>query len=139
MIYPLTANQHWQPVNANSAATIGILLISGGHERAHYAFVLASGAAAIGRRVVVFATNDGCRALLRGDEYTAEDRAMQARGVATLAELREACAELGVTLVACEAGLRTAGLDAAALLEGVTVAGVVSFLAETGDGPVITL
>ena len=40
---------------------LGILLISGGHERAHYALVLATGAAAVGRDVVLFATNAGCR------------------------------------------------------------------------------
>jgi peroxiredoxin family protein len=43
---------------------LGILLLSGSHERAHYAFVLASGAAALGRDVVLFATNHGCHALL---------------------------------------------------------------------------
>jgi peroxiredoxin family protein len=43
---------------------LGILLLSGAHDRAHYAFVLATGAAAIGQRVVIFATNAGCHALL---------------------------------------------------------------------------
>src|SRR3984957_16173200 len=42
---------------------LGILLLSGAHDRAHYAFVVASGAAALGRRVVLFATNRGCLAL----------------------------------------------------------------------------
>ena len=42
---------------------LGILLLSGAHDRAHYAFVLASGAAALGRQVVLFATNAGCHAL----------------------------------------------------------------------------
>ena len=42
---------------------LGILLLSGAHDRAHYAFVLASGAAAVGRQVVLFATNAGCHAL----------------------------------------------------------------------------
>ena len=42
---------------------LGILLLSGAHDRAHYAFVLASGAAALGRTVVLFATNAGCHAL----------------------------------------------------------------------------
>jgi len=40
---------------------LGILLLDGGHERAHYALVMASGAAALGREVVLFATNGGCR------------------------------------------------------------------------------
>ena len=44
--------------------TLGILLISGSYDRAHYAFVLACGAAAVARDVVLFATNDGCHALL---------------------------------------------------------------------------
>ena len=38
---------------------LGILLISGTHERAHYALVLATGAAATGREAVLFATNEG--------------------------------------------------------------------------------
>ena len=38
---------------------LGLLLLSGSHDRAHYAFVLASGAAALGRSVVLFATNRG--------------------------------------------------------------------------------
>src|ERR1700750_2308993 len=42
---------------------LGILLLSGAHDRAHYAFVLASGAAALGREVVLFAINSGCHAL----------------------------------------------------------------------------
>ena len=42
------------------AEPLGILLLSGAHDRAHYAFVLASGAAALGRQVVLFATNAGC-------------------------------------------------------------------------------
>ena len=46
-----------------SDQALGVLLISGSHDRAHYAFVVASGAAALGREVIVFATNQGCQAL----------------------------------------------------------------------------
>ena len=60
------------------AEPLGILLISGGHERAHYAFVLAAGAAAMGRRVCVFATNAGCHALLR--DWSGPENAMQDAG-----------------------------------------------------------
>ncbi|MFM8616350.1 MAG: hypothetical protein ACKOC9_16885, partial [Alphaproteobacteria bacterium] len=42
---------------------LGILLLDGGHERALYALVLARGAAALGRDVVLFATNGGGRLL----------------------------------------------------------------------------
>ena len=124
------------------AERLGILLISGGHERAHYAFVLAAAAAAVGRDVCVFATNAGCRALLQdwsSLEYAARDAKIRAVGVAGLDELREAAAELGVRLMACDAGLRMAGLEGAALLAEVEVAGVPSFLSASAGGQIITL
>jgi hypothetical protein len=118
--------------------TLGVLLISGEAERAHYAFVVATGAAAIGREVVIFATNDGCRALLADlSGFTAFEAQAASRGVATLGELREASIELGIRLIVCEAGLRVAGI-AGALAETVEVAGVVTFL-EAARGQVITL
>ena len=120
----------------------GILLISGSHERAHYAFVLAAGAAAIGRGVVLFATNEGCRALCAdwgGLEDAGRDARVIARGVGGFAELREASAELGVRLIACEAGLRMAGIDAGALASGVEIAGVTTFLCATDGAQIVTL
>jgi len=121
---------------------LAILLESGTHARAHYAFVLATGAAALGRRVVIFATNRGCHALLadwHGLEDAARDRRIAARGVAGLDTLREAAIELGVTMMACEAGLRAEALEAAPLLPGVRIAGVASFLAEAGGGQILAL
>jgi uncharacterized protein len=118
---------------------LGILLISGGHERAHYAFVIASGAAAVGREVILFATNQGCRALLADlADFADGDAAIAARGVASLAELREACQALDVRMIACEAGLRAASIEGP-LLDGVEVAGVVSFLEAVGSGQMISL
>jgi len=121
---------------------LGLLLLSGGHERAHYAFVLAAGAAALGRPVVLFATNEGCRALLADLSAIADagrDDAVRATGVAGLAELREAAVELGVRLIVCEAGMRMAGLHADALAAGVEVAGVATFLAAAGGGQIVSL
>jgi peroxiredoxin family protein len=121
---------------------IGILLISGTHARAHYAFVLAAGAAAIGRRVVLFATNQGCRALAtdwHGLDDAANDEAIRATGVAGLDELREAARELGATLLACDAGLRIAGIDPDRLMAGVEVAGVPTFLAAAAGFQLISL
>ena len=118
---------------------LGILLISAGHERAHYAFVMAAGAAAMDRVVTLFATNEGCRALLPGVLDPTRDEVVRATGVAGLEELRAAALELGVRLLACEAGLRIAGLAPAALLPGVEVAGVPAFLAAVGDGGIVTL
>lgn len=121
---------------------LGLLLLSGTHDRAHYAFVLASGAAAIGRQVTLFATNRGCHALFTdwsGLDDARRDERLRAAGVGGLAELREACVELDVRMIACEAGLRAEGLDAAALMPGVEVAGVVTFLSAVGDGQLISL
>jgi peroxiredoxin family protein len=121
---------------------LGILLLSGAHDRAHYAFVLASGAAALGRQVVLFASNSGCRALLTDwSELTdaGRDEKVRAAGVAGLAELREAARDIGVRLIACEAGLRSEGLDVNRLLDGVEVAGVATFLEAVGAGQIISL
>ena len=122
--------------------TLGILLISGAYERAHYAFMLAAGAGAMGRAVTLFATNDGCRALLAdwsSLDGAARDATVMARGVAGLDTLRSAALELGARLLACDSGLRIAGLDPAALLPGVEVAGIPSFLAAASASPIVTL
>jgi peroxiredoxin family protein len=125
------------------ADTLGILLISGSHDRAHYAYVMASGAAAVGRRVVLFATNTGCHAVLHdwsGLEDAGRDAAIQQQGVAGLETLRAAARELGVRVIACTAGLRMAGLHGHALADGVEAAGVATFLeAVGGGGQVISL
>ena len=124
------------------AEPLGVLLLSGSHDRAHYAFLLAAGAAALGRAVVVFASNCGCLGLAQdwsGLEDAARDSRIQAAGVAGLDELRDAAIELGARLIACEAGLRAEGIDPAALLPVVEIAGVATFLAAVGGGQIMTL
>ena len=73
----------------------------------------ASGAAALGRQVVLFATNArlprAAGATGPGWRMPSATRACAPRGVAGLDELREAARELGVRLIACEAGLRAEG------------------------------
>jgi peroxiredoxin family protein len=120
---------------------LGILLRHGDHEAAHYALVLATGAAAVGRPVTFFATNGGCRLLLAECPLLADAReaVLAERGVATLATLLEAAGELGIRFIACEAGLRAEALEAAALAPGVERAGVVSFLAAVGPGQFLSL
>ncbi len=122
--------------------TLGILLLSGAFERAHYALVLAAGAAAMDRRVVLFATNGGLHALCRdwsGLAGSEADAVLRVRGVAGFETLREALAPLGVALLACEAGLRAMALPASALLEEAEVAGVPTFLAAVGHGQVLSI
>ena len=120
---------------------LGILLLSGRHDRAHYAFVLATGAAALGRDVVLFATNRGCHALLAdwsGLEDSGRNERIISRGVAGLDELRQAAGELRVRLIACEAGLHAEGLEGARLLPGVEIAGIATFLDAVGEGRLLS-
>lgn len=121
---------------------LGVLLLSGAHDRAHYAFVAASGAAALGRQVTLFATNLGCHALCRdwsGLSDAARDAVIEQRGVAGLSTLRDACIDMDVRLIACEAGLRAEALDPAMLLPQAEVAGIATFFAAVGTGQIITI
>lgn len=139
MTSPPTVTRRDRPVPSEaSPGTLGILLLSGGHERAHYAFVLATGAAAIGREVVLFATNEGCRALTGALDGDPREALAAARGVAGLAELRAAARELGVRLMACEAGLRMTDIDPGSVEHGVEISGVVTFLAAVGGGQIVS-
>ena len=119
---------------------LGVLLLSGSHERAHYALVLATAAAALGRPVTLFATNAGLRLLLTARPLEADPRepVLEAAGVAGIRVLLDAAQELGVALWACEAGRRGEGLDQAPLLPGVEVTGAVSFLT-AATGQLVTL
>ncbi len=121
--------------------TLGIILISPGHERAHYALVLATGAAALGRPVILFATNAGIRLLLDGRplEADAREAAVTATGVAGIHDLLEAALEMGVEMRVCEAGRLTEGLAQAPLLAGTVIGGVVGLLADTAGGQLLTL
>jgi peroxiredoxin family protein len=120
---------------------LGILLISGGHERAHYALVLATGAAAVGRDVVLFATNQGCRLFEAARPLEADPREsrLAERGVAGIGTLLAAAEELGVRRIACEAGLKAEAIAAGTLRPGVEIAGVVTFLATVGGGQIVSL
>jgi predicted peroxiredoxin len=120
---------------------LGILLRSAGHEAGHYALMLATGAAAIGRPVVLFATNGGCHLLLRRPPLLADPREelLARRGVVGLAPLLDAAADLGVRRILCEAGRRAEALEEAPLAEGVEVAGIVTFLGAVGPGQMLSL
>ncbi len=125
-----------------SAEPLGILLLSGAHDRAHYAFVLAAAAAALGRKVTLFAANAGVRALLAdwsGLDDVGRDAVLRRRGVAGFGELREAARDTGVVLYACEAGLRGESITPDALWDAAEVSGVASFLEAIGGGQVISL
>jgi peroxiredoxin family protein len=126
----------------SDAPPLGILLLSGEHDRVHAAFLVAAGAAALGRAVMLFATNAGCRAVLTdwsGLTDAGRDERVRAAGVAGLDTLRDATRDLGARLLVCEAGLRAEGLDGAGLWPGVEVAGIATFLSAVGTGQIVTI
>jgi peroxiredoxin family protein len=127
---------------AEQPRSLGILLISGTHERAHYAFALAAGAASLGRHVVILATNAGCRALCTdwsGVDDVGRDAVVRRRGVAGLGVIREAAREMGVRMIACEAGLKSEGIAPESLWQGVDIGGMATFLEATASGQLISL
>jgi peroxiredoxin family protein len=127
---------------------LSVLVLSGAYERVHYALVLASSAAAIGKPATLFFTDQALRALRRAEAGSAPgwrslsatagfdgggvDDDYRARGVAGFEELLAACVELGVRFIACEMGLRAMNLEPFALRSDIPieVAGVVTFLAD---------
>ncbi len=120
----------------------GILLLSGAHDRALTAFSFAAAGAALGRKTVLFATNQGCRALMedwsRLDDV-GRDAVIRARGVTGFGEMREAARDIGVRLLVCETGLKAEALDRAPLMYGVTVAGIATFLEAVGAGQIVSV
>ncbi|MCG5242258.1 DsrE family protein [Azospirillum doebereinerae] len=139
---------------APSISGLAIVLFAGGFDRVHYALVMASAAAATNRPVTLFFTGRALRALLQPEEPgtlgwhaldpaddgsapAERDRFFAANGVATFEELLEACVLMGVTVMACEMGLRALGLPAGVALRAdvpVTGGGVVTFLNEAPKG-----
>jgi peroxiredoxin family protein len=125
---------------------LSIVVFSGGFERVHYALVMASAAAAGNRKATLFFTGRALWALVAeedgapgwhrldaaedGAKPAARDADFQARGVAAFEELLEASVALGVTVMACEMGLRAGGIEVARLRADVPVVsgGVVTFL-----------
>ena len=125
---------------ADGPDKLSIIVFDGRFDRVHYALVMASAAAATSRAATLFFTGHALPALapggwrrLQGDPE-ATDAGFKKKGVADFEALLEACRDLGVRFIACEMGLRAAGLEARDLDPdlGIEIAGVVTFL---GDAP----
>ena len=124
-----------------SEPTMGIILLSGAHDRAHAAFSMAAAAAALGRDVIMFGTGAGCRAFLADWSSLRDvgrDAVIRRRGVAGFGELREATFELGVRLLVCESGLKAEALDGEKLAPGVEIAGMATLLEATFNGQIVS-
>jgi peroxiredoxin family protein len=137
------------PAEGEASGKLSVVVFSGDFDRVHYALAMASAAAATNRPATLFFTMGALRALLKdepdgtpgwhalgpasgGTGPAQREREFEARGVATFAELLDACRELGVKFMVCEMGLRAEGLDAGALRDDIPFeqGGIVSFLAD---------
>ena len=109
---------------------LSIIVFSGNYDRVHYALVLASAAAATGKKVTLFFTMEGTRALTPGWADAAKETAYAGKGIGTFEELLAACVELEVTFMVCEMGRRAADLEPDDLRDDVPVAegGAVTFM-----------
>lgn len=125
---------------------LSLVIASPYFEKVHYAFVMATGAAAIGAPVTMFFTMGACPAILQDPDWrtlasekpdttaAARDRAFITGGVAGMDELIDSAVELDVTFMVCEMGLRAEALESAPLRDGLTAArtGVVTFFNDAG-------
>ncbi len=106
---------------------LSFVVFSGDYGRVHYALVMASAAAAIDKAVTLFFTMDGARTLLAkgapgAPDWSGEEAANAAMGIATVEEMLAACLELGVVFMACDMGLKACGIDRADLRTDIDVA-----------------
>jgi peroxiredoxin family protein len=145
------------PPGEEASPGLSLLVFSGDFARVHYALVLASSAAAIGRPATLFFAGGAVEALRKPDadgmlgwrRMTAAngtsagvlDDGYARAGVATFETLLGACTALGVRFLVCEMALRLARLDPVDLRADVAleVTGAVSLLAATPAGAALVM
>ncbi len=123
---------------ADGPDKLSVIVFDGRFDRVHYALVMASAAAATSRAATLFFTGKALTALTAGGwrrlqgEPEATNTGFKKKGVADFEALLEACRDLGVRIIACEMGLRTAGLTEKDLDPDlpIEIAGVVTFLGD---------
>jgi len=145
----------------SSPEKLSIIICDGHFDKVHYALVMASAAAAIGRPVTLFFTMGACRALSPADDDGKAawralpisagigeegqrggdiDDGFSAKGIGTFEELLEACILLEVKFMVCEMGLRAVGMEGAPLRDDIPLepGGVVTFIKDASkDGAMI--
>lgn len=145
------------PKLAGRPQRLSLVVYSEEADKVHYAFAMASAAAAVNVPATLFFTMGAIRALMATDSEglagwakmtTGDGRSGGAldddyreRGVATFEELIQACAALGVRTMVCEMGLRAIDLQRADLRDDIDIAegGLVTFYSDAGDGPITFL
>lgn len=114
---------------------LAVMIVEARYERIHAALMLAATACALGQGVVLFGMGAGVAAFCarwEGLEDGVHADWRKAAGVAGLEDLRTALLEMEATLMVCDSGLKTMGLSATALADGVGVVGLPTFLDRAG-------
>ncbi|MBJ7440991.1 MAG: DsrE family protein [Sphingopyxis sp.] len=101
--------------------------------RLYAALEAAMAASALGRPARIFLQGEAA-ALLRAPVCFAGDAARRAAGQPDLASMIDEAIAMEIGLLVCQSGLALAGMAATELVPQVRAAGLVSFLAEIGDG-----
>ncbi len=114
---------------------MNLIFVEDSHARLHGGLGTACASAALGRQVRLFFQGAAVAALARRD--WPEDAAHVRIGSPSIADLLAQCAELDIPISACETGLHLAGLTAADLPEHTETCGLVAFLADRAEMPVI--
>jgi peroxiredoxin family protein len=143
------------PELAGRPQRLSLVVYSESVDKIHYAFAMASAAAAVNIPVCLFFTMGAIHALVDidgrpgwADMTTSEGRTGEllnddygSLGVATFDELMEACSALGVRIMVCEMGLRAVNLTREDLRDDIEIAegGLVTFYSDAGDSPITFL
>lgn len=111
---------------------LSLVIHSGDYSRMHYALVMASAAAAIGKPVTILFAGTSVQALAKTWHMPDEDHRVKALRVAGFEELLTACRDLGARLLACETALALAELKPAQLRGDLNleIAGAVTLLGD---------
>jgi peroxiredoxin family protein len=126
-----------------SKPPLAIAVHADAYDRVHYALVLAATAAALGRTATLFFAGPAVRALITDGWQQLpgadQDEDRLELGTVGFIELRDACRDLGVRVIACEADLRLARVPVQRIdpAWGAEVAGAASFLAAGDQGQVL--
>ena len=114
-----------------------ILAATADIERFRAALSLACAHAAVGGDARLYCHEAAVALLVPGAD--AGDGGLAGKGLATRAQLLAEALDSGVTLIACQTGLATAGIAFDTLPPGIQPGGLVSLLAALGDDRLVAL
>ncbi|MXV43548.1 hypothetical protein GS501_00450 [Saccharibacter sp. 17.LH.SD] len=125
-----------------ASSPLFLTLADASWQRAHYGFVLATSALSLGRPTLLFAGGYSVHVFshtMQGLEGALATEELLRKNVPSLHDLREAFFALDGRAIACETGMKMAGLTPQELVEGVRSGGMIRFLTEVEDHPILAL